>query len=392
MSGLGPEYRVCLKPDTNSLRWEIVTPDASWILPDTLCEAGEVEASLARCYAHQLVGAVSVRVADNFVFLRFDHGIGDAYVMLEILAAFTGDRPQIDGFVEPRPPATSRHPVPEAIVRSILADPGHHMRILREGLRALLARRAANTADTARATGSAEEANTSEARRAVVSWNGNVRSVVVRSGEDFVRELKTLREAIGRDTITIAALVAHRISEAFAAEIPFMSDRVGIVVDMRRGLPNDRGTLSNVAAVASVPFDRDPSVFGVAYSAAVNAPTLPARLGVALLKARVAARRNIGSGSSDISAPGPVGLSISDLTRHPSSAKLAWSAQSGKAGYTFGIALPPGGVNSIAVAVTQVGAQINLTATFHDGCVEPDTARRALESVVFVTPRPLGRL
>lgn len=396
MSDVGPDYRVCLKPDTDRLRWEVVTPDSSWVLPAALCAADDVEASLARCFAHQPVGAVSVRVADRFVFVRFDHGIGDAHVMMEILAAFTGNSPHLDGFVEPRPRADTRYPVPEAIARSVVADPRHHMMVVRAGLGAALSHltTAATRAPQSAETKSTSTAHTSTARPAIVATSRGVRSVVVRCSGDFVRELKAVRETIGRDSITIAALVAHRITAAFTAEIPNLSDKAGIVVDLRRNLPPERGTLCNVAAVASVPFDPDPAAFGAAYTAAVNAPTLPARLGVALLKARVAARRAKGrskagaEGSATAGATsGPVGLSISDLTRHPSAAKLAWSSQPGEAGHTFGIALPPGGLNSIAVAVTQVGAQINLTATFHDGCVDPDAVRRALESVVTVVPQ-----
>ena len=391
MADLGPDYRVCVKPDTERRRWQILTPDASWMLPEGLCVPNDVEVSLARCFAHRPVGAVAVRVSDRFVFLRFDHGLGDAFVMMEILAAFTGNQPHPDGFGEPRPTVDTRHPVPEAIVRSIVGNPGQHMRVVRNGLQALRSRQAIRSGEQSNnpaGIDSAQEKVASEATPSSLD-PGAVQSVVVRSAGDFLEDLKELRGQIGRDRITIAALLAHRITDAFAVEIPRLADTVGVVVDLRRCLPPGRGTLSNVNAVAAVPFTADPATFGTAYTAAVNAPTLPARLGMALARARLHAR--LGKVATTAGTVGPVGLSISDLTRHPTAAKLAWTSQPGDGGHTFGIALPPGGPNSIAVAVTQVGAEMNLTATFYSNCVESDAVRRALQSALTITTQRTGR-
>lgn len=372
----GSANRIGLIPRRDTLDWSYeVDRLPAAVDPSCAVDGRDIAASLNRLVRIPVTEPVQGYITDGYLGISFDHGIGDSHLMIETMAALSrGGNPAAGGFVAPVPQPNLSNPL-STVGRIALAS--HPLMTLKEVAdRHLLTRRRRLKPPSHLKVSSSPA--TTESQYAVT---------FVRSDPALLDRLNAVRKTLTpRPSLT--AMLFYNITRGLTDAGVTLSDRVGMLVDMRRYLPDGDFTLGNLSMVASIDYSPTSSIeeFSSMMKAQVGsrypiAHTLGAS---ALVRARRAAGP-LAPHRGDPSAP--VELMLSDISRHPSLDKIAWD-QNG-VDPVFAVALPPGSGNHITVCMSWCGADIQLTATHYESVVASavveDGLRRAVEDA------PLGR-
>jgi hypothetical protein len=321
------------------------------------------------------LGPIQALQHGEVLCLHFDHGIGDAVFMAELLSAISHAAPN-GGFVAPAPSATTRMPLFWALV-SLIKQP----RRLLEGIRSTLTDRSLEEEDVALP----EAGGAPETEPPTV--------VVVRSAPNFLSELDAHRRCEGIKA-SLSSIVITSMCRCFSESGIDFSDRVEVVTDMRRFLPPGKTTLANFNVVVPVDLGSNGSAeaFSEALAAAVSsaAPFIHTVGWVVMLRVRaiIDGWKNLRhAGRRAVANPAPVSpigpptvLSFSDLTKLPLNEKVAFSDPEN---IEFAVILPIGSPSHVTIALSAFGVgQIHATATFYAANVDPAAVRTAMQGAL----------
>ncbi|TWS25813.1 hypothetical protein FK268_00630 [Tsukamurella sputi] len=350
MYGSGPQTRVGVLPDRSRRRWLRVEPDRSWIIRDPDFDPEEIGAAVRRLHARADAPPIQVGIAREHLLIRVDHGVGDMGLVFEIVAALSqAGGPTDTGFVDPAPRFGLRGALPRIVSRQILRDPVGTVR----SVGALLGerRRRPGTADVSGPLPSDVVA---------------AHSVFLRSDAGYLDALAGARGTRAR-TVSVSALLAQAFAEEMAALAPGLAD-VHVVVSLRNRLAGDRATAGNFTAVVTVPV-HPPTGFAARFDAMVRSAEVPLKLALSILSHSVTRR------DETATALRP-SVSVSNLTRAATAARIGWAGA--PAERTCAVGAPLSDRRSLAVVLTQVGAQVAATAHFDATVYEPILVERAV--------------
>jgi hypothetical protein len=374
MAALGPRFRVGLQPSPDTTRWTF-TDKPSLSAKPTFDISGctTTQEILDRVVGQPAAAPISVGQVGERLCVCLDHGIGDSHLMTEIAAALSHTEAP-NGFVDPLPAPTVDKPVQSAIGDYLKSAP---RQVIRQALR-LATTAWSSSRVRARAAARGDEAIVKGAKEAK-----DYVAVFVKSEPHFADELRAWRDATSTRA-SVSALVMLSIYRALRdAGIP-LADDCEVLVDLRRFLPDAAQTLSNFCAVARVHAGAD--TCSEKFSAKLrdrseSTGTLVKLAGyAALARAFRAFRRNRDQPRRAVDfrlkPRSAVHLSISDISKMPAVAKVAWSRPMDA---EAAVLLPPGSSSHLSIAVWVAGnGSIQATATFSAALVDPDTVRTAL--------------
>ncbi|HET7739251.1 MAG TPA: hypothetical protein VFL67_01220, partial [Mycobacterium sp.] len=367
--------RVGLIPATSGRSWEC-TDKPGALLKSDLAGARTPEQILERVLGRPAPAPISLVQVGEYVCVCFDHGIGDAHVMMEMLAAITA-RNSPRGFVEPVPnPAIVDRPLRAALVT--FARSSEH--------------RGALTLEFAQSTISAVVHKARKTFRSFKAQHGHTATVRgyeaihVTSKPGFVRDVRVWRDA-GHPGASVTSVVIFSIHRALrAAGIP-VADDVDVLIDLRRRLPRGVETLANLCTITKVPagsnmtFDEFNEQFRVRTSSGWPLVKTAAHLGLGRIALALGVRPSpkwwlVGTPAES----GLVEVTFSDISKIPSTSKLDFTRP--EAG-VLAVALPPGTTRSLTIALwVDAAGQVQVTATQPPGLIDRDTLRRALETAL----------
>lgn len=379
MASMGPHFRVGLGPSPHTRRWRYTEkPSRNAKATVDISGCATAQQVLDRVVGHPVAAPISVAQAGEYLCVRFDHGIGDAHLMTETVAALSH---ATDGFADPPPVPTITSPVRVAIGHNLKAGLSE---VTRQAVGLAQARSFPSLAGQSAACRGAPAAEGAGAP-GDAGVTGGYRAVFVKSEERFADQVRAWRDATGGCT-SLTALLMWSICRALRDAGVTLADDCGVLVDLRRFLPAGAHTLANFCTVARVRGAADTSY--EKFSAELRATAesvgplvkLAAYLGSTRLCAALRGRRGqpwwvAGSPQGSV-----VHLTISDISKMPALAKIAWTRP---AEAELAVALPPGSPAhlSTALRVTAHGS-VQVTATFPAALVAVDTVRGALQAAL----------
>ena len=374
MAMLGPRFRVGLEPSPDTTRWNFTEkPSVSAKPTFDISGCTTTQEILDRVVGRPATSPISVGQAGEHLCICMDHGLGDSHLMTEIVAALSHTEAR-NGFVDPLPAPTVDKPVQSAIGNYLKSAP---RQIIREvvSLATTAWPPSRSRADAAVRGGESSVQGAQEATDYV--------AVFVKSEPHFADELRARRDATNTRA-SVTGLVVLSIYRALQdAGIP-LADDCEVLIDLRRFLPQAAQTLSNFCTVARVRAGAGTSYedFSAQLRARTESIRTLVRLAgyVILAQAFRAVRRNRNQPRPAVDGglqPGSaVHLSVSDISKMPALAKLAWTRPTD---VETAVSLPPGSSSHLSIAMRVAGdGSVQATATFSAALVDPDTVRNAL--------------
>jgi hypothetical protein len=374
MASLGPRFRVGLQPSPHTTRWNF-TDKPSLSAKSTFDISGctTTQEVLDRVVGRPPAGPISVGQAGEHLCICIDHGIGDSHLMSEVAAALSHTEAP-NGFVDPVPAPTIDKPVRSAICNYLKSAP---RQVIRQAIS--LATTAWSSSSVRARAAARGEAPIVEGGKAA----NDFRTVFVKSEPHFVDELRVWRDATNTHA-SVTGLVMLSIYRALRDAGITLADDCEVVVDLRRFLPHAAQTLSNFFTVARVHAGAGTSYENFSAELGARAESIGTfvKLAVYVLLARalgvIRRHRNqpgrlLDGGRKSRSA---VHVTISDISKMPALAKLAWTRPLDA---ELAVSLPAGSPShlSIAVWVARYGS-VQVSATFSASAVDPDAVRNAL--------------
>ena len=87
MTSGGPEYRIGILPSSSKRQWAYQIPDEGWVHTGTGADTHDVAASALEALEWRETAPVVAARGRDHLTIRFDHGIGDAFVMYSVIGA-----------------------------------------------------------------------------------------------------------------------------------------------------------------------------------------------------------------------------------------------------------------------------------------------------------------
>lgn len=374
MARNGPDFRVGLVPTRSSRRWVFDDrPPDCLLRTDISDQPSSIHDVVASLEGGSESAPVAVRsVADEFMVVYMDHGIGDSYVMLEVVSALScaGER---RGFRDPRPVVTTDRPFLRACLRA-MKKPGA---LLSSGRRIVSGR-----LERSRLASSTPSTTASPVRRIVPDVD-TPRFVFVRSAPGYVALLREQRRATGTKA-SLAAILMAKVCDAFRSLGVDIGEDIEVVTDLRKFLPEGDSTLANFVSVVSVPAPPGATAvqLGAGLAAEVNSMTPLVKAAGALGVSALGRLRQLRPGASqqpDDAPPKRVVVSFSDLTKLPLDSRIQYV---GDGPVQLAVMLPFTSPSRLSLSVAALRGEIQLTATFSDRLVDPHVIRQVLQRAV----------
>ena len=293
-----------------------------------------------------------IHLAEPWLFLNFDHGLGGGRLFTEIIAAVGADDP---GFAAPPPLVGCSNPGLQAVAHTLRTSPIRLVRALDEPFR-----------------------NTPSPGKHLSRFDGEVAAVYARSDPDF---LVRLRERRDRELpgVSVSAIITSLFLGALSAQEVAMEDEISFMVDLGRHLPRGVGTLANFIGgsrfTVSPPYR--PSDIATALEAYTIGCRALVRYGIAYT-ARLAGRR--ASSNAWTTGSTRVKVAVTDHSVSPAAKKIGWAASSD--GHVFVRVAPVGFANQVTLAINRVESQLHLTASHYPSVIDSEKLQRALDMVV----------
>lgn len=374
MAVLGPRFRVGLRPSPSTTRWNF-TDKPSLSAKPTFDVSGctTTQEILDQVVGRPAAAPISVGQAGEHLCICIDHGIGDSHLMMEIVAALTHEEAP-NGFVDPLPAPTIDKPVQSAIGNSLKSAPRQ------------VIRQAVSLATTAWSSARLRAHAAAGGHEPIVEGVKEANDylvVFVKSEPHFADELRAWRDATNTRA-SVTGLVMLLIYRALRAAGITLADDCEVLVDLRRFLPDAAQTLSNFFTVTRVhargtSYEKFSAELGAKSESIGTLVNLAGYL--ALARAFREFRRNRHQPRRAVTGKlkprSAVHLSISDVSKMPALAKVAWTRPMDA---EIAAALPPGSASHLSIALWVAGnGSVHATATFPAVLVDPDTVRNALQ-------------
>lgn len=377
MAAVGPLYRVGLQPTPTSTRWHLSDGPADHSLPTaTIDDSGSLEDIVASLRVGTDTVPIGVRqLTQGYYLVRIDHGVGDAALMVEVLAALSYAAERV-GFAEPLPEVTTNHPFPLAVKRA-LNDPTAAYRAFRHTLTSHVSKRTFAPRSPAMTPMQSEPGAAAPARH-----------VFVRSAPDFIARFKEYRRRSPSKVSLAAALIAS-INEALRAEGVDIGDHVEVVTDLRKYLPQGQATLGNFVSVVALPCATGESPQQVAAALATEIDSvapLVKSLGSLTLDALARLRPNRLKRPTNEAVRGDargrrIVVSYSDVTKLPMDTRIRWSEPTRA---EMAVMLPYTDAARLSLCFVSLRGQLQVTAVFSARAIDPTSVRQALERALDI--------
>jgi hypothetical protein len=381
LSAGDPRRRVGLIPSRHSHRWtfnvtslERAPLPAPVSVPPPVDDAELITISL-NAAVHQHDGPyepITVMRVGDFALCRFDHGIGDAHVLVRILAAISASTSVFDA----RDLPDVRFPMFSAIANAVRTTPAMVARagldVARDKARGLL-NRAVRETDDARTYARGDNSDT-------------VTTIFCTSSPGYPDRLRRFRGEHHLD-MSASALTMYAICKSLCAVAIPVSPTVDVLVDLRRYLPSRRTTWANFQAVSRVGFNSDmtPQDFGEELHHSLTSCRPLVETLAYVTRSRLASRglraeHERAWALGQRSPSGEAVVTLSDITRLPEFSHIKWRPGTHP---NLAVALPPAGVSEIAILICAPAPnEIQLSATFFSSEFDPRKIREALQMAV----------
>jgi hypothetical protein len=388
LSAGDPRRRLGLIPKRYSHTWafdpgtlEDATLQIPVSLPPVVDSAGAITAALNSVLRSNLDIRVSVAVIPDgdFPVFHFDHGLGDAHIVMKAIAAVSCSGAGDDMFPTASDIPNVRYPAVWAALNAARTAPGTFVSAIwavfqdkMGGVRSRLGERSQSRGEPHRVLGTSEP----------------YCAVFLKSPSDYAARVRRYRAA-HQLNMSVSALTMYFIGRALnAAGIPLSG--VEVLVDLRRYLPDSRFTWANFTAVSRIEFRPDRTAQEFAEKLATNLtstrPLIEHVGGMAKLRLISLAsprHRDTAWVAGERSATGAATLTLSDISRLPAVADVRWRRG---ARPNLAVALPPASRSHIAILIcAPCPDEFQLTATFFPTEFDVDTIRDALSQALAIT-------
>lgn len=364
IAAAGPQNRLGMRPRRGSRHWDF-DPECDGVML-TSGPAPDIS-DPARAMLDLLAGGpavppatVHVHIADRWLFLNFDHGLGGGRLFSEVIAAAGSDG---HGFSEPAPVATTSNPGLRAFAHTARKEPMRLLRALDEPLR-----RSAAVVPT----GQFDEPES---------------LAYARSRPGFLEEVRSNRD-ICLPRAPLAAIVLSAFLDGLCSHGITPEDEVGLLVDLGRYLPPQAGTLANFVGIAPIqvapPYD--PALVAGAISEYTHGCRALVRYGMAYaarLRTRPADLPRWQTNSRRAR------IVVTDHANSAAGSKISWATTPN--GHHFVRKAPVRYSNQISLAVNRVDSELHLTASYYASTFDPETISAVLDRIV-ATDSPLVRM
>ncbi len=349
----GPSQRVGLFPDPRSRRWRFdPTAGADWV---TIIEHPALDVTdPGRALTDFVVDPdnrtpMHLYLADPWLFIDFDHGLGGGKFITELIAAITSDA---TAFADPQPLTDCRAPLLRALTHSARTQP-------RKLIQSVDLNRGPNPPTC---TGPFEETTD---------------VVFVRSEPEFLRQVRALRDRDNPGASVLAVLTSAMLHALNAVGIE-TDPAVGVMVDLGRYLPTGTGTLSNFVGVApiSVPPPFGARAIGDQIERYTTGYRSISRYGLATL---VGLLRPTTQTFTQHCEDTRARLVVTDHGETPAARKIRWAQPESSRVYLRHA--PIGYSNQVTLATNRVGNQLHLSATFYATTFDRGSIDTALRRV-----------
>lgn len=348
LAARGPTSRLGLKPTRLSRRWAYDPSRA----PDNVFEApakdlrGMVEAlpdwsaegSSEKPFRCGLIG-------ENLL-IQVDHGLGDATLCIELIAAIS--QRSTANF----PHAYGRNPLGTTMLRMPLTiSPTAIKKPVWDGV--------------------PDPPMTSIPDDAYAGFE------FARGAAGFPVALKRFRDEHYPGTAT-TVLLTSAISRAFnEVGIP-TSGVIDVPVDLRRYLPKNRVTLGNLSTIVSVDVSPDATPAELTHALTFELRSLRNYLRMLAFSGKeMALNERLDKPQLQLPTRGGARLAVTDLSRHPAMRKM--HIKGGDHNGWAAIMNYPGFVNGIGVTLITVGGQLCVSVSFLRSVYSPETVRKAVD-------------
>jgi hypothetical protein len=359
----GPPNRIGLLPDPNRRRWRFDSTCGSV----TVCEGPAVDCDDPAWTLEKLTAAgpqvpdvsLRVHVADPWLFIVYDHGLGGWRLFAEIMASVGAAEP---GFAHPPPLVNCSNPGVRATIHALRTEPWQLLKALNEPVRKL--RRAGGT---------------------MTPFVGRVSVAYARSGADFLTRAREIRDRHWPG-VSISAIITSSFLRSLESHGITPEEQVSFVMDLNRYLPSDVGTLSNFIATAPVSISSPYNPAEIAASIKDYTNGFRALVGygmgyAARLASRPASKTVWNSGSKRAR------VVVSDGSDLPAAQRISWSTSTSP--HVFVTRLPIGFANQISLAINRVQSELHVTASYYDCVFDTAKLQASLDSIVEAPPYPV---
>jgi hypothetical protein len=359
----GPPNRIGLLPDPDRRRWRFDSTCSSV----AVCEGSVMDCDDPARTLEKLTAAspqvpdVSLRihVADPWLFILYDHGLGGWRLFAEIMASVGAAEP---GFAHPPPLVNCRNPGLRATIHAARTEPWQLLKALNEPVRKF--RRAGGT---------------------MTPFAGRVSVAYARSGADFLTRAREIRDRYWPG-VSISAIITSSFLRSLESHGITPEEQLSVMVDLNRYLPSDVGTLSNFvgAALVRISSPYDPAEIAAATKDYVNGFRALVGYGMGYAKRRAsrpAIKTAWNSGSSRAR------VTVSDGSDLPAAKRISWSTSTSP--HVFVTRLPIGFANQISLAINRVQSELHVTASYYDCVFDTAKLQASLDSIVAAPPYPL---
>jgi len=359
----GPPNRIGLLPDPNRRRWRFDSTCSSV----AVCEGPGMDCDDPARTLEKLTAAgpqvpdvsLRVHVADPWLFIVYDHGLGGWRLFAEIMASVGAAEP---GFAHPPPLVNCSNPGLRATIHAVRTEPWQLLKALNEPVRRL--RRAGGT---------------------MTPFAGRVSVAYARSGADFLTRAREIRDQYWPGVST-SAIITSSFLRSLESHGITPEEQVRFMVDLNRHLPSDVGTLSNFVgtALVSVSSPYDPAEIAASIKDYTNGFRALVGYGMGYAKqlaSRPASKTAWSSGSSCAR------VVVSDGSDLPAAQRISWSTSTSP--HVFVTRLPIGFANQISLAINRVQSELHVTASYYDCVFDTAKLQASLDSIVAAPPYPL---
>ncbi|WP_166903231.1 hypothetical protein [Mycobacterium sp. DL440] len=364
IAAAGPQNRLGLRPSRTSRHWEF-DPECDRVVltsgpaPD-MTDPGRALMDLLADGPAIPPATLHVHIADGWLFLNFDHGLGGGRLFSEVIAAAGAEG---HGFSEPAPVAGTRNPGLRALAHTVRKQPMRLLRALDEPLR-----RSAAVVPT----GKFDE-------REALAY--------VRSRPGFLETVRASRDKC-LPRAPLAALILSAFMDGLHSHGITPEDEVGLLVDLGRYLPPGAGTLANFVGIAPIQIapPYDPAGVARAMNDYTHGGRALIRYGMAYaarLRARPAELPRWQTNSRKAR------IVVTDHANSAAGSKISWAATPD--GHHFVRKAPVRYANQISLAINRVGSELHLTASYYAGTFDPGKITAVLDRIV-AADSPLMRM
>ena len=360
----GPSARIGLMPSAATNKWSF-NPDEFariWTI-DPLPEE-EMLRRYEEITAEASVGSYPMVLVfcGDYLMFSADHGFGDATACLELAAVASG------ADAADYPVSNNERPLKAALNAVVSKSPS-----------------AALNALCGQPASSSVEAPTLRSYP-----KPHVRDIVksfVRSEPGTFSVIRQLRKESFPD-VSMSAAVSFLIRRAFTEHGVALTDDLGVLVDLRRFLPEGQVTLANLPGIAEVaaPASFTLEEYGKAYNAAVSTPAPLVRLAASLLKKKILPAKAAADVSTEY--PDRARTVFSDPSLHPAMKKIRWIDRGD--GCMYILINDPGVPHQIPITTMwDAQGRLNITASYYSGSYDRAVIDSILEDVAAQPTRYL---